>query len=195
MVYNSFQAAAASLSRIEEYMEIQPEIGESDETRRPEAGFKGNIAFKNVTFSYDKEPVLSGIDLAVEAGTTLAIVGPTGAGKSTVALLLARLYEPQEGKIEIDGINLRNIGFTDLRSLLNVVPQEVYLFPGTVRENIRYGNPAAGDEAVEQAAGKVQAHPFIEKLPNGYDSEVGEAGMMLSGGQKQLVALARAYPG
>jgi ATP-binding cassette subfamily B protein len=192
MVYNSFQAAAASLSRIEEYMEIQPEIGESDETRRPEAGFKGNIAFKNVTFSYDKEPVLSGIDLAVEAGTTLAIVGPTGAGKSTVALLLARLYEPQEGKIEIDGINLKNIGFTDLRSLLNVVPQEVYLFPGTVRENIRYGNPAAGDEAVEQAAGKVQAHPFIEKLPNGYDSEVGEAGMMLSGGQKQLVALARA---
>jgi len=192
LVYNSFQAAAASLARVGEYMEIQPEISEPDETRRPKAGFKGNIALKDVTFSYDREPVLCGLDLTVDAGTTLAIVGPTGAGKSTLSLLFARLYEPQEGKIEIDGINLKDIGFADLRSLINVVPQDAYLFPGTIRENIRYGNPAAGDEAVERAARKVQAHSFIVRLPNGYENEVGEAGMLLSGGQKQLIALSRA---
>ena len=192
MVFNSFQAAAASLSRIEEYMKIQPEIVEPTETTYPRLGFEGNVAFKNVSFAYDEEPVLLDIDLTVEAGTTVAVVGPTGAGKSTISLLLARLYEPQEGKIEIDGINLREIHSKELRSLVNVVPQEVYLFPGTIRENIRYGYLACGDEAVEMAARKAQAHAFIEKLPNGYDSDVGEGGMLLSGGQKQLVALARA---
>ena len=121
---------------------------------------------------------------------TVAVVGPTRVGKSTISLLLARLYEPQEGRVTIDGTNLRDICSADLRSLVNVVPQDVYLFPGTIRENIRYGDLTRDDEAVEQAARRAQAHAFIERLTNEYDSEVGEAGMLLSGGQRQLIALA-----
>ena len=192
MVFNSFQAAAASLVRIEEYMRVQPEIEEPEQTAFPESGFEGNICFENVTFAYGKDPVLFAIDFAVPAGATVAVVGPTGAGKSTISLLLARLYEPQEGRITIDGTDLKDIRSEDLRSLVNVVPQDVYLFPGTIRENIRYGDLGSGNEAVEQAARKAQAHAFVERLTNGYDTEVGEAGMLLSGGQRQLIALARA---
>ena len=192
MVFNSFQAAAASLSRIEEYMETRPEIEEPVKTTYPASGFEGRVTFRKVTFAYDEEPVLRGIDLAIEAGTTVAVVGPTGAGKSTLSLLLARLYEPQDGEVEIDGINLKNIHSRELRSLVNVVPQESYLFPGSIRENIRYGDITCSNEAVEEAARKAQAHGFIEKLQKGYENDVGEGGMLLSGGQKQLIALARA---
>ncbi len=192
LVYNAFQAAAASLTRIKEYLELDREIAEPTAPRRPPRGFTGALAFRNVSFAYDEEPVLRAVSFAVPRGETMAVVGPTGAGKTTLALLLARLYEPQAGSIEIDGIDLREVASSDLRRILTVVPQETYLFPGTIRENIRYGDPQASDAAVEDAARRVQAHAFIEKLPNGYDSEVGEAGALLSGGQKQLVALARA---
>lgn len=192
LVANSMQAAAAALSRIRDYMDVSPEIAGPARPQLPAGGIKGHVAFREVTFAYAGEPVLAGVDLTVEAGTTLAIVGPTGAGKSTLALLLARLHEPQEGRIEIDGVGLDELDPQALRAAVNMVPQDVYLFPGTIRENIRYGDPAADDQAVEQAARTVQAHPFIEKLPRGYDSEVGEAGSRLSGGQQQLLALARA---
>ncbi len=192
LVYNSLQAAAASLTRIGEYLVGEPEIPEPDRPEEPDGGFKGRINVRDVTFSYGEEPVLRDIDLTVEPGGTLAVVGPTGAGKSTLALLLARIYDPDEGSIEIDGTDLRNISNEKLRSLVTIVPQDTYLFPDTIRENIRYGNPVATDAEVENATRLVQAHDFIKSLPHGYESQAGEAGGLLSGGQRQLIALARA---
>jgi ABC-type multidrug transport system fused ATPase/permease subunit len=120
------------------------------------------------------------------------LVGATGAGKSTLARLLARLYDVKGGAVLIDGVDVRQIDPADLRCLITIVPQELFLFRDTIRENIRYGNPAASDAQVEQAARRAQAHPFIARLPGGYESPAGEAGALLSGGQKQLVAFARA---
>lgn len=192
LVYNSLQAAAASLTRIREYLELEPEIPAVKVSRTSPSGFRGRVDFRRVTFAYEDEAVLRRVDLTVQAGESLALVGPTGAGKSTMALLLARLYEPQEGSIEIDGVALNEIDSKQLRQLVTVVPQESYLFPGTIRENIRYGDPDADDRAVEKATRLVRAHDFIVNLPRGYESQVGETGGMLSGGQKQLISLARA---
>jgi len=152
----------------------------------------GHVAFHRVSFAYAEDPVLTDVSFTVEPGQILGIVGPTGAGKSTLALLMARLYDPQQGRIEIDGIGLTELEPHTLRTAVNVVPQETFLFPGTIRDNIRYGDPQADDQAVERAAALVQAHDFIAQLPHGYDSQLGEAGAMLSGGQQQLIALARA---
>jgi len=192
LVYNTFQAAAASLDRIADYMARRPQLSEPAQPERPPGGFKGRVALEHVTFGYGDEPVLRDIELSVDAGETIALVGPTGAGKSTIARLLARLYDVQEGAVRIDGIDVRQIGSPDLRRLVTLVPQDVFLFADTIRENIRYGDPGAGDEEVEAAARRAQAHDFIARLPHGCDSEVGEMGAMLSGGQRQLVAFARA---
>jgi ABC-type multidrug transport system fused ATPase/permease subunit len=192
LVYNSFQAAAAALDRITEYLDREPEIDDPADPERPPDGFRGQVAFEGVTFGYDDEPVLQRFDLRVDAGETVALVGATGAGKSTIAALTARLYDVQEGAVRLDGVDVRRITLDELRRLVMIVPQNVYLFPDTIRENIRYGDPTASDEQVEAAARQAQAHDFIEKLPVGYDTSVGETGALLSGGQRQLVALARA---
>jgi ATP-binding cassette subfamily B multidrug efflux pump len=192
LVYNTFQAGAASLDRIADYLGRRPAVVEPEQPERPAGRFEGRIAFEQVTFGYDGEPVLRDVDLDVQVGETIALVGPTGAGKSTLARLLARLYDVDEGAVQIDGVDVRRIASADLRRLVTLVPQDVFLFADTIRENIRYGDPGATDEQVEAAARRAQAHDFIVGLPRGYDSRVGERGVTLSGGQRQLVAFARA---
>jgi ABC-type multidrug transport system fused ATPase/permease subunit len=192
LVYNTFQAGAASLDRIADYLARQPAVAEPAQPQRPAGGFEGRIVFEDVTFGYSDELVLHDMDLTVRAGETIALVGPTGAGKSTIARLLARLYDVDKGAVQIDGVDVRRIATAELRRLVTLVPQDVFLFADTIRENIRYGNPEASDQEVEAAARRAQAHDFIAGLPRGYDSQVGERGVTLSGGQRQLVAFARA---
>ena len=192
LVYNSFQSAAAALDRVADYVDREPKIQDPVEPQHPAGGSRGEIALHGVTFGYDADPVLCEVDLDVAAGETVALVGPTGAGKSTIASLVARLYDVQEGAVTIDGVDVRHIALDELHRLVMVVPQDVYLFPDTIRENIRYGDPDADDARVEEAARRAQAHPFIERLPNGYDTQVGEGGALLPGGQRQLIAFARA---
>jgi ATP-binding cassette, subfamily B, bacterial len=191
-LYNTFLSATAALDKIMDVMDDEPEIED-----RPGAFdlplIEGRVAFEGVRFSYGRGPeVLHGIDLRVEPGTTVALVGHTGAGKSTIAKLLARFYDPREGRITVDGHDLRDVTQESLRRQLGIVPQEGFLFAGTVRENIAFGRPAATDEEIAAAATAVGAREFIEALENGYDTEVAERGGRLSLGQRQLVAFARA---
>src|SRR5207249_7324148 len=153
----------------------------------------GNVHFEHVRFGYGDGPdVLPDLDLGVAAGTTVALVGHTGAGKSTIAKLLARFYDPREGRITIDGHDLRDVTQASLRRQLGIVPQEGFLFAGTVTDNIAFGRPDATSEQVVQAAQTVGAHDFILRLEDGYETELQERGSRLSLGQRQLIALARA---
>jgi ABC-type multidrug transport system fused ATPase/permease subunit len=191
-LYNTFLAAVAALDKIMDVMDEEPEVVD-----RPGAGelprIDGRVRFEDVRFGYGDGPeVLHGLDLDVPAGTTVALVGHTGAGKSTIAKLLARFYEPREGRITIDGIDIREVTQESLRRQLGVVPQEGFLFAGTVHENIAFGRPGATRAEVEQAAGIVGAHDFVLALEDGYDTQIQERGSRLSLGQRQLVAFARA---
>jgi len=153
------------------------------------------VQLRDVDFHYEGTggiPVLSGLDLTVPAGTSVALVGETGAGKSTIVKLLARFHDPTSGSVSVDGIDLRDIDLTAFRQQLGVVPQEPFLFTGTVRDNIAYGRPDASDAEVELAARDVGAHRFIADLPHGYRTAISERGRSLSAGQRQLIALARA---
>jgi len=192
-VYNRYQAALASLARIGEYLRREPEIVSPEQPQRPAEGWRGALSLEGVTFAYgDEAPALCDVDLQIAAGETVAIVGPSGAGKSTLARLLTRLSDAQQGRVAIDGVDVRDIASSERTRLAMLVPQEVFLFADTIRENIRYGRPTASDEEVEAAARRAQADAFIQRLPQGYDSYAGEGGALLSGGQRQLVALARA---
>jgi ATP-binding cassette subfamily B protein len=162
---------------------------------RVPARAQGRIAFEGVTFRYParpEPPALFDIDLAIRAGETVALVGPSGAGKTTIFQLLMRFFEPDAGRITLDGIDLATMARTDLRRQIALVPQEPVIFAATARENIRFGRPDASDAEVEAAARAAAAHEFLARLPQGYDTWTGERGVMLSGGQKQRLAIARA---
>ena len=191
-LYNTFLSATAALDRILAVLDEEPEVVD-----RPGAGalrpIGGHVEFDHVRFGYGSLPdVLHDFDLDVAPGTTVALVGHTGAGKSTIAKLLARFYDPRSGRITIDGVDIRGVTQASLRRQLGIVPQEGFLFAGTVAENIAFGRSEASRERIETAAASVGAEGFIAELPDGYDTELGERGFRLSLGQRQLVAFARA---
>jgi ATP-binding cassette subfamily B protein len=183
----------AALDKIFELLDEEPDLSD-----RPDAleldRVRGDIAFEGVTFSYGTggNDALTAIDLHVPPGQTVALVGATGAGKSTFAKLVARFYDPTEGRILVDGHDLRDVASRSLRRQMGIVPQEAYLFSGTIRDNLAFGRPDASPEEVEAAARAVGAGDFIDALPDRYETQVGERGIQLSAGQRQLVAFARA---
>jgi ABC-type multidrug transport system fused ATPase/permease subunit len=191
-LYNTFLSATAALDKIMDVMDEEPQVIDAKGARALPAA-EGHVRFDGVRFGYGDGPeVLHGLDLDVPPGTTVALVGHTGAGKSTIAKLLARFYDPREGAITIDGHDLREVTQRSLREQLGIVPQEGFLFAGTVTENIAFGKPGATSEEVVRAAQTVGAHEFILRLEDGYETQLQERGSRLSLGQRQLVALARA---
>jgi ABC-type multidrug transport system fused ATPase/permease subunit len=194
-LYTTYQSGMAALDKIFELLDEQPEL-----TDAPDAidlpRIRGNLRFDHVSFRYgsddDGEWALRDLDLEVPAGQTVALVGETGAGKSTFARLVSRFYDPTEGRVVLDGHDLRSVSAHSLRSQMGIVPQEGFLFSGTVRENISFGRPSATDAEIAAAARAVGADQFISALEHGYDTQVGERGIQLSAGQRQLLAFARA---
>ena len=193
MFYNAYQSAAAALEKLSGVLEEEPSVRPAtDPVPLPAA--RGRLDFRDVRFSYrDGTVVLPELNLSVPAGQTLALVGATGAGKSTVARLMARFYDPQSGVVELDGVDLRQLREADLRRAVVMVTQENFLFTGTVSDNIEFGRPGASRADVEAAARAIGAHEFISALPEGYDTDVAKRGGRLSAGQRQLVAFARAF--
>jgi ATP-binding cassette subfamily B protein/subfamily B ATP-binding cassette protein MsbA len=186
------QSAFAAAERVFELVDTIPDIQDAEQAE-VQPRIEGQVEFKNVVFGYDDEiQVLRDVAFSVQPGQTIAIVGPTGAGKSTLVSLIPRFYEASSGAVLVDGINVRDVTQLSLRRQMSMVLQEPFLFSGTVIENIRYGNLEASDDAVIAAATAANAHDFIERLPDGYDTSVGERGGLLSLGQRQLISIARA---
>jgi ATP-binding cassette subfamily B protein len=189
-----FQNGYSGFERFLEIMSIAPDIAdEPDAVSLPEV--KGNIEFKNVSFYYEdkNKKVLDNLNLKVEAGDYIALIGPSGVGKTTLCSLIPRFYEVSEGGIYLDGTDIRHIKLDELRSHIGIVQQDVYLFAGSIMDNIRYGKPGATDEEVVRAARNANAHEFIMEFPEGYDTDVGQRGVKLSGGQKQRLSIARVF--
>jgi ATP-binding cassette subfamily B protein/subfamily B ATP-binding cassette protein MsbA len=189
----AMEGAAAGMQRVFEILDAEDSVPERPGAK-PMARAQGNIAFEDVSFAYDAEhPILRGISLTVQPGQTVALVGGTGAGKTTLVSLVPRFYDPGAGRVLIDGLDVREATKKSLRANISVVLQDTLLLSGTVLENIAYGRPEATRAEIEAAAEAAQAHVFIGQLPRGYDTQVGERGVRLSGGQKQRIGLARAF--
>ena len=189
-----FQNGATAFGRFREMMDVEVEIQDLPDAEEPPR-FEGSVAFREVSFHYPahEKTVLSRVSLEVRPGEYVALVGESGAGKSTLCSLIPRFYEVSDGAILIDGTDIRRYTLKGLRDQIGVVQQDVYLFAGTVMENIRYGRPDATDEEIVEAAKKANAHSFIESLPNGYQTDIGQRGVKLSGGQKQRLSIARVF--
>lgn len=192
---SSIQRALGATDRVFELIDGQVESIDLFKNNRPLAHSKGEIHFNNIYFNYPSRPdfnVLKGVDFTVQSGQTVALVGSSGSGKTTIASLILRFYDPTSGSVLIDGIDSRSISLTELRKQIALVPQDVILFAGTIRDNIAYGRPDASDAEIEEAAKKANAFDFISSFPDKFDTLVGERGIQLSGGQRQRVAIARA---
>lgn len=194
-IWGELQRAAGATERLVELLNASDSVTDPAQPRALPQPVTGAIAFEDVTFHYPTRPdqsALEGVSLNVAPGETVALVGPSGAGKSTIIQLLLRFYDPQDGRITLDGMPLNEVARADFRRHIALVPQDPVIFATTARENIRFGRPDASDAEVEAAARAAAAHDFLTGLPEGYDSQVGERGVMLSGGQKQRIAIARA---
>jgi len=189
-----FQRGMTGIERFCEVMDVEPDI-QDDRNAVELEGVQGEVTFRDVSFRYETETenVLTHLDLTVRAGESIALVGPSGGGKTTLCSLIPRFYEVTGGQILIDGKDIRSVTLSSLRESIGVVAQDVYLFSGTVRENIAYGKQGATDREIEEAARLAGAHDFITSLPDGYDTYVGERGVKLSGGQKQRISIARVF--
>ena len=194
-VISELQRAAGAMERLMELLEAENEIKAPQTPHQLKGDFKGLLSLTNVTFAYasrPETPALDGVTLQIQSGESVALVGPSGAGKSTLFDLVLRFYDPQSGSLALDGVDIRELDPQALRSHIAIVSQQPTMFTGNVWDNIRYGRPDASDEEVRDAAEAAYASEFIEKLPEGYDSYLGESGIRLSGGQKQRIAIARA---
>lgn len=189
-----FENGITGIERFVEIMDTEPEIVDKKDAIDP-GKLKGEVDFENVSFRYSEENdyVLKDINIKIKAGQSVALVGPSGSGKTTICNLMPRFYEVESGAVKIDGININDMKMKSLRENIGIVQQDVYLFSGTVIDNILYGKPGASREEAEEAAKMAGAHEFIMSLPNGYDTYVGERGVKLSGGQKQRISIARVF--
>jgi ATP-binding cassette subfamily B protein len=195
MIANNLAGGIVSAGRVLEVLEVVPDVQDQPEAQPLPTSIQPRLVFENVGFHYNGNgdaPVLQGVNLAVEPGEAVAILGATGAGKSTLINLIPRFYDVDEGRVLLDGFDIRQVQQNSLLEQIAVVPQETVLFAGTVRENIRYGRPDTRDDEVIAAAKAAQAHDFITALPEGYETHVEQRGVNLSGGQKQRIAIARA---
>ena len=190
-----FQRGMTGIERFAEVMDIEPDIVDS-ENAEDIGTISGDIEFDNVSFHYSDDSehnVLKNISVHIKAGENIALVGPSGGGKTTFCSLITRFYDITDGAIRVDGVDIRNITIESLRKNIGVVRQDVYMFSGSIRDNIEYGKPGATDEEIKNAAILAGAHEFISELPNGYGTYVGERGVKLSGGQKQRISIARVF--
>lgn len=187
-----YQSGMAGFRRFDEIMNVKPNIVDKEDAITLE-NVEGNIQFKNVSFSYDDTTILDNLSIGVPRGKCLALVGTSGGGKTTICHLIPRFYEVEKGKILLDGVDIRDIKLNSLRKNIGIVQQEVFLFTGTIKENILYGNPEAKEDQVIQAAKNANIHEYIISLKDGYETNVGEKGLKLSGGQKQRIAIARVF--
>tara|TARA_B100000519_G_scaffold129658_1_gene112048 strand:- start:1226 stop:2176 length:951 start_codon:yes stop_codon:yes gene_type:complete len=192
-LYNGYQQGQAAVAKLRDLLETSPSVTELPDAQ-PLPDIEGSIVFEDVNFAYvEDNPVLKNINFKIQTGETIAIVGPTGGGKSTVAKLATRFYDPSSGRVLIDGYDIRNVQLESLRKQIGVVPQEPFLFAGSIRENVGFSRPEASDDEIIEALDASGLMPMVDSLPDGIDTVIHERGASLSAGERQLIAISRAF--